>query len=222
MFYTAGDGKDMKREEILENLLVRYPVLVRCKKSIEEAFLLLEKVYREGGCLFVAGNGGSASDSEHIAGELMKSFIVKRSLEKDTIDSYAQLFGEEGRQLGRKLEKGLPAVPLSSFSSLSTAISNDIMGDYIFAQSLNAVSKKGDVFLGISTSGNSVNVVNAMMVATVKNVYRIGLTGNNRCRMDELCDVVIHVPETETYKVQELHLPVYHALCAMLELHFFG
>lgn len=212
----------MKREEILNELMLRYPALYECRDSIEKAYFLLEKVYADGGSLYVAGNGGSASDSGHIVGELMKSFMIRRPLDHETAAAYRYLFGEEGERLCEKLEKGLPAIPLPSMIALSTAVNNDIGGEYVFAQPLNTISRQGDAFLGISTSGNSGNIVNAMMVAAVKKVFRIGMTGKNKCRLDSLCNVVIHVPERETYKVQELHLPVYHALCAMLELHFFG
>ena len=212
----------MKNKEILNDLFVRYPMLSKCRESIITAYLLLEKVYTAGGSLYVAGNGGSASDCGHIAGELMKSFMMTRPLDDETASVYGALFGEEGTKFCKGLEKGLPAISLPSMTALSTAVCNDINGDYLFAQPLNAVSRQGDAFLGISTSGNSVNIVNAMMVAAVKKVFRIGLTGENKCRLDSLCDVVIHVPERETYKVQELHLPVYHALCAMLESRFFG
>lgn len=215
-------SKFVREEDILCHLLERYPALNECRESIMNAYFLLEKVYTKGGCLYIAGNGGSASDSGHIAGELMKSFLLQRSVDLQTLTSYERMFGEAGKKLGKSLQGGLAAVPLSALSALLTAITNDIDGDCIFSQTLHAVSKTGDAFLGISTSGNSVNIVNAMMVAAMKNISCIGLTGERECRMDALCDVVIHVPETETYKVQELHQPVYHALCAMLELHFFG
>lgn len=212
----------VKKEDILENLILRYPCLITCREQIIEAFELLKESFQNEKTLYVAGNGGSASDSEHIVGELMKSFMAKRVLTDDEKKAYIEKYGAEGEKLVECLERGLPAVSLPSLIALSTAISNDVSGEYIFAQTLNSISKAGDVFLGISTSGNSKNIVDSFMVATIKGVKKIGLTGKNPCKMDEMCDVVIHVPETETYKIQELHLPVYHAICAMLESEFFG
>lgn len=211
----------MKKEEIMDDLCLRYPCLAECQEQIEKSFELLKESFLQGKTLYVAGNGGSASDSEHIVGELMKSFMAKRSLSKEEKKQYSDSYGEEGKRLADCLERGLPAVSLPSFVSLATAISNDMSGEYIFAQTLNSVSKEGDVFLGISTSGNSKNIVDTFMVASVKGLKKIGLTGKNLCKMDDICDVVIHVPEVETYKIQELHLPVYHAICAMLESEFF-
>lgn len=212
----------LKPEDISDNLIKRYPALRGCRDSVEAAYRMLERSYANGGRLYVAGNGGSAADSGHIAGELTKSFLIERPVDPQTAREYELLFGDRGKKLSGRLQRGLPAVPLPALSAVVTAVVNDIDGEYIFSQTLNAMAGKGDVFLGISTSGNSADVVNAMMVAAVKKMYRIGLTGGRNCELDSLCDVVIHVPETETYKVQELHLPVYHALCAMLELHFFG
>ncbi len=208
-------------EAILEALMSRYPALRVCRESMEKAYALLRDMYAKGGCLYIAGNGGSAADSGHIAGELMKAFKLKRAQEPETVRRYGRLFGEEGVSLCERLEGGLPAIPLTELSALTTAIVNDVSGAYIFAQPLNAAARAGDAFWGISTSGNSRDIVNAMMVARAKDMRCIGLTGEGGCRLDTLCDVVIHVPETETFRVQELHLPVYHALCEMLEYHFF-
>ncbi len=211
-----------EKNKIFAELLLRYPVLKQCSRELEDAYDLLERRYLKGGVLYVAGNGGSAADSEHIVGELMKSFMAKRVLKEEEQKRYAELFGQEGKLLAVSLEQGLPAVSLPSLTALLTAVSNDLGGQYIYAQALNSLTKENDIFMGISTSGNSLNIVEALRVAKVKNIASIGLTGKSRCKMDELCNVVVHVPETETYKVQELHLPVYHALCAMLESAFFG
>ncbi len=209
-------------DEIFETLLQRYPILEASKADIWKAFELLRTTYENDKMLFVAGNGGSAADSEHIVGELMKSFMAKRKIDDEFSQSLCDMFHETGEQLASSLEKGLPAVSLPSLTALSTAIINDVDGKMIFAQTLNSIGRKDDLFLGISTSGNSKNIVYAMMVAKAKGLHTLGLTGENTCKLDELCDVVIHVPETETYKIQELHLPVYHALCAMLESYFFN
>lgn len=212
----------MKKNEIMANLILRYPCLIECQEEIEKSFEVLKESFLHGKTLYVAGNGGSASDSEHIVGELMKSFMAKRVLTDGEKKQYRDAYGEDGGKLADCLERGLPAISLPSLVALSTAISNDVSGEYIFAQTLNSISKDGDVFLGISTSGNSKNIVDTFMVASVKGLKKIGLTGKNPCEMDDMCDVVIHVPEVETYKIQELHLPVYHAICAMLESEFFG
>ena len=183
--------------------------------------LLKETVLRQN-ILYLAGNGGSAADSEHIVGELMKSFMAKRPIDEKLADKLKSLYGEEGEKLSLDLEGGFRAVSLPSLISLSTAIINDVNSDMMFAQMLNSIGVEGDVFWGISTSGNSKNIVKAAMLAKAKGLKVMALVGQKECRLDALCDVIIHVPETETYKVQELHLPVYHALCAMLESEFYN
>ena len=210
------------REEIFDSLFIRYPVLEGCKRSIYKAFELLKETVLRQNILYLAGNGGSASDSEHIVGELMKSFMAKRPIDEKLADKLKSLYGEEGEKLSLDLEGGFRALSLPSLISLSTAIINDVNSDVMFAQMLNSIGVEGDVFWGISTSGNSKNIVNAAMLAKAKGLKVMALVGQKECRLDALCDVVIHVPETETYKVQELHLPVYHALCAMLESEFYG
>ena len=210
------------REEIFDSLFIRYPVLEGCKGSIYKAFELLKETVLRQNILYLAGNGGSAADSEHIVGELMKSFMAKRPIDEKLADKLKSLYGEEGGKLSLELEGGFRAVSLPSLISLSTAIINDVNSDVMFAQMLNSIGVEGDVFWGISTSGNSKNIVKAAMLAKAKGLKVMALVGQKECRLDALCDVVIHVPETETYKVQELHLPVYHALCAMIESEFYG
>ncbi len=210
------------REEIFDSLFIRYPVLEGCKRSIYKAFELLKETVLRQNILYLAGNGGSAADSEHIVGELMKSFMAKRLIDEKLADKLKSLYGEEGEKLSLDLEGGFRALSLPSLISLSTAIINDVNSDVMFAQMLNSIGVEGDVFWGISTSGNSKNIVNAAMLAKAKGLKVMALVGQKECRLDALCDVIIHVPETETYKVQELHLPVYHALCAMLESEFYG
>jgi len=212
----------MKHAEILETLIERYPALAPCRDDIAKATDLMIRNYGRGGCAFVAGNGGSAADSEHLVGELMKSFMLDRSLNEATKSRLSSEYGERGEKIAAQIRDGLPAISLPSLISASTAIINDMDADLLFAQMMNALSKENDTFIGISTSGNSKNVINAMMVAKAKGVSVIGLTGKNACQMDSVCDVVVHVPETETYKIQELHLPVYHAVCAMLEYEYWG
>ena len=210
------------REEIFDSLFIRYPVLEGCKGSIYKAFELLKETVLRQNILYLAGNGGSAADSEHIVGELMKSFMAKRPIDEKLADKLKSLYGEEGGKLSLELEGGFRAVSLPSLISLSTAIINDVNSNVMFAQMLNSIGVEGDVFWGISTSGNSKNIVKAAMLAKAKGLKVMALVGQKECRLDALCDVVIHVPETETYKVQELHLPVYHALCAMIESEFYG
>ena len=210
------------REEIFDSLFIRYPVLEGCKGSIYKAFELLKETVLRQNILYLAGNGGSAADSEHIVGELMKSFMAKRPIDEKLADKLKSLYGEEGEKLSLDLEGGFRALSLPSLTSLSTAIINDVNSDVMFAQMLNSIGVEGDVFWGISTSGNSKNIVKAAMLAKAKGLKVMALVGQKECRLDALCDVIIHVPETETYKVQELHLPVYHALCAMIESEFYG
>ena len=215
------DTKFVAREVIFENLFKRYSKLESCKEQIAKAFEILKEVCVNKGCLYVAGNGGSAADSEHIVGELMKSFMAKRPIDAKLAEKLKSMYGKEGENLSLDLEGGFRAVSLPSLISLSTAIINDVNSDVMFAQMLNSIGVEGDVFWGISTSGNSKNIVKAAMLAKAKGLKVMALVGQKECKLDSLCDVIIHVPETETYKVQELHLPVYHALCAMLESEFY-
>lgn len=211
----------IQRDEIFDNLFRRYPSLEVCKDSINQAFNILKDTAVNLNTLYLAGNGGSAADSEHIAGELMKSFMAKRPIDGNLAQKLKDMYGEEGESLSLDLEGGFRAVPLPSLVSLSTAIINDVNSDIMFAQMLNSIGVKGDLFWGISTSGNSRNIVKAAMLAKAKGIKVMALVGEKECKLDKLCDVIIHVPETETYKVQELHLPIYHALCAMLESEFY-
>ena len=206
----------------IDLLLERYPVLVVCKQDIIDAYLILEECYENGGKLLVAGNGGSAADSEHIAGELMKRFKIQRPVSKEYAEKLIEIDSERGPGLARNLEQSLMAIPLVAHEALTTAYINDVDGLGVFAQQLMGFGKEGDVFLGISTSGNSKNVMNATVVARASGLKVIGLTGATGGQLAEVSNVAIKVPETETYMIQELHLPVYHCLCLMLEDKFFG
>ncbi len=206
----------------INKLIERYPKLSVCSESIIEAYNILEDSYTQGRKLLVAGNGGSASDSEHIVGELMKEFTLKRKIYSSQAAALKAIDSEMGEILANNLQGALPAICLTGHSSLSTAFMNDANADLIFAQQVNGYGKPNDVFLGISTSGNSKNVCYAAINAKAKNMKVIGLTGEKQSKLSQLADVCIQVPETETYKIQELHLPVYHCLCLMLEKHFFG
>ena len=200
----------------------RYPQLSVCNDAIKGAYEIMEQAYANGRKLLVCGNGGSASDSEHIVGELMKEFKLKRKVYQNQADAMKRIDSELGSVLAEHLQGALPAITLTGHSSLTTAFMNDSLPELIFAQQVNGYGKAGDVFLGISTSGNSRNVLFAAVAAKAKGLKVIGLTGAKDCRLAQLADLCIQVPETETYKIQELHLPVYHCLCMMLEEHFFG
>ena len=209
-------------EEQLNLLIERYPKLSVCKEDIKKAYELLETAYKNGRKLLVCGNGGSASDSEHIVGELMKEFKLKRKVYGDHAAALKAIDPELGRVLADNLQGALPAICLTGHSSLTTAFMNDANADLVFAQQVNGYGKPGDVFLGISTSGNSKNVLYAAVNAKAKGLKVIGLTGAKESKLMKYEDVCIRVPETETYKIQEYHLPVYHCLCMMLEEKFFG
>ena len=203
-------------------LITRYPQLEACKEDIINAYEILENAYANDRKVLVCGNGGSASDSEHIVGELMKEFKLKRKVYADQAEAMKQIDSEMGATLAENLQGALPAICLTGHSSLTTAFMNDANADLVFAQQVNGYGKANDVFLGISTSGNSNNVCYAAITAKSKGLKVIGLTGAKESKMTKLGDCCIRVPETETYKIQELHLPVYHCLCLMLEDHFFG
>ena len=205
-----------------DTLVERYPQLATCKADIVRAYEILLESYKQNRKLLVAGNGGSASDSEHIVCELMKEFRLKRKVYAEQADVMKTIDPEMGKVLAENLQGALPAICLTGHSALATAFMNDAYADLIFAQQVNGYGKKGDVFLGISTSGNSKNVCYAAITAKAKGLKVIGLTGAKESKLSSLADVCIRVPETETYKIQELHLPVYHCLCLMLEDYFFG
>lgn len=206
----------------MDLLIERYPKLSLCRQSILDAYFIMEECYENGGKLLVAGNGGSAADSEHIAGELMKGFKLKRSVSEDYAKQLLEIDQKRGPALAGNLEPALMTIPLVALEALTTAYNNDRDSLFVFAQQLMGFGKRGDVFLGISTSGNSENVMNATVVARASGLKIIGLTGEKGGELADVSDVAIKVPEEETYMVQELHLPVYHCLCLMLEDRFFG
>ena len=213
---------DNRLEIHLNHLIDRYPKLGVCRNEIKQAYEILETAYFNGRKLLVCGNGGSASDSEHIVGELMKEFKLKRKVFGEQATALKSIDPELGEVLAENLQGALPAISLTGHSSLQTAFMNDAVPELVFAQQVNGYGKPGDVFLGISTSGNSKNVLYAAVNAKAKGLKVIGLTGAKENKLMKFADVCIRVPETETYKIQELHLPVYHCLCLMLEERFFG
>lgn len=206
----------------IDFLVQRYPVLDICKEDIEKAYRILEECYTHDGKLLIAGNGGSAADSEHIAGELMKRFKTPRPVPADFAEKLQEVDSVRGPELAKNLERGLMAIPLVAHEALTTAYINDVDGLGVFAQQLYGFGRPGDVFLGISTSGNSKNIMSATVVARALGLKVIGLTGAKGGELASVADVAIRVPETETFMIQELHLPVYHCLCLMLEERFFG
>ena len=211
-----------KMELHIAELLRRYPELASLREDLSAAYSLLERCYESGGKLLVAGNGGSAADSEHIAGELMKRFRLRRPVSAEFAEKLCRIDPVCGRELSEQLECGLPAIPLVGMEALSTAVINDVSGLGVFAQQLFVLGQPGDVFFAISTSGNSRNVLYAAAVAKAKGMPILALTGGSGGELAKLADVNLCVPEKETYKIQELHLPVYHCLCLMLEEHFYG
>ena len=205
----------------IEILIERYPELKTVENAIAEAYCVLEKSFKNGGKLLIAGNGGSAPDAEHIVGELMKGFKLPRKPQADFAEKLIAENKELGVVLAENLQGALPAIALDGHLALSTAYMNDCEPLLCFAQQVNGYGKEDDVFLGISTSGNSKNVLYATITAHAKGMKVIGLTGAQSSKLERMSDVCIKVPQTETYMVQELHLPVYHCLCLMLENAFF-
>lgn len=205
----------------LDEMVTRYPSLAACRGDIEAAFRMLVECYTRGGKLLVCGNGGSAADSEHIAGELMKGFLSLRPLPPEFREKLCAANPELGSTLAEKLQASLPVINLAASMALSTAFGNDVSPELAFAQAAIGYGKPGDVLLGLSTSGNALNVRAALSVARAIGMKTIGLTGKGGGRLAPLCDILVNVPATRTFEVQELHLPVYHCLCAMVEAHFF-
>lgn len=206
----------------LDCLLERYPELSSQRDNIMAAYKIMEDSFSKGGKLLIAGNGGSAADAEHIVGELMKGFENKRTVATDFKEKLSSIDSEIGKFLGDNLQCGLPAIALDGHFSLNTAVMNDCSPMLCFAQQVNGYGSKNDVFLGISTSGNSKNIIYAATVAKAKGMKVLGLTGANDSMLSQLSDVTIRSPKTRTYMIQEHHLPIYHCLCLMLEERFFG
>lgn len=205
----------------LELLVERRPQLTAQKEQVSALFTLIADAYRNGGKLLVCGNGGSCADSEHIVGELMKSFMLKRPVRAEVREQLLA-FGEDGVRLADQLEGALPAIALGGHNALSTAFLNDKDPLLVYAQQVMGYGRAGDVLLAISTSGNAKNCVFAAKAAKALGMRVAALTGSRDSKLSELADVTVQVPSTETYVVQEYHLSVYHTLCAMLEGEFFA
>ncbi len=206
----------------MNELFSRYTNLAVCETQIHAALTLMRETYQNGGTMLLCGNGGSCADCDHIVGELMKGFMSLRPITDDECESIRALFPDDAAYFKEMLQRGIPAVSLPSLTAVGSAFVNDVCADMVYAQLMFALGRESDLAIGLSTSGNSKNVVNAMKIAKAKNMKTLALTGANPCKLDEICDVVIKVPETQTYKIQELHLPVYHYLCAALEKELFS
>lgn len=207
--------------ERIDELIKRYPVLLTVRDDINAFYEILKECYDNGGKLLIAGNGGSCADAEHIVGELMKGFCKRRAVSDEFKAKLIEADSENGEEIAGKLQGGLPAMALSNHQALNTAFANDVDADFYYAQQVYGYGKKGDVFLGISTSGNAKNIMYAAAVAKAKGMKVLGLTGKTGGLLAKSADVSIIVPEEETYKIQELHLPIYHAICLMLEDTYF-
>lgn len=191
----------------IDELITRYPALKECKSAITETTCAIVEMHKKKGKLLLCGNGGSAADCEHISGELLKGFLLKRETEILLKDGTEQ----------KSLQGGIASIPLPSLTALVSAFSNDVDPSLVYAQLTYVLGRENDVLLGISTSGNALNVSSAVKVASSMNMKTVGLTGKSGGKLKDLCDICICVPETETFKIQEYHLPVYHAICAQCE-----
>ena len=209
-------------EAVLGEHLARYAALAPCAESVRAAAALLIAAFRAGGKLLVCGNGGSAADGGHIAGELMKSFRRPRPLSESYAARLREGYGEDGARLARRLEGGLPVIALSAHTALTTAVANDTDPALIFAQQVAALGRPGDVLWALSTSGSSENCVLAATAARAAGMRVLAMTGEGGGRLAPLADVTVAVPARETYQVQEYHLPIYHALCAAVEAAFWS
>lgn len=207
-------------QKIFEGLFNDYSALIECRDDVKKAYEILEATYKNGGKILVCGNGGSAADCEHIVGELMKGFQLKRPLAESEISAFSSY--ENGVEIAKTIQKGLPAISLVSHTGLMTAYINDCDADSVFAQQVYGYMNEGDTLIALSTSGNSENVVRAAITAKARGGKVVAFTGANGGRLAGLCDSTVALPSTDTAKIQEYTLPLYHCLCAMLEEEFFG
>ncbi len=210
-----------KETDILKALFKRYPVLERERENILATFAVMERCFAKGGKLLVCGNGGSAADADHIVGELMKGFRLNRPCSAAFGERLRAIGGDRGRLLSCTLQGALPAISLQSNTALQTAYLNDV-GFSAVAQAVYGYGREGDVLFCITTSGNSENLIDAAICAKAMNLAVCVLTGESGGKIVEYADTAIRVAESSTFRIQELHLPVYHALCLMLENKFFG
>ena len=206
----------------LQTLLTRYPQLLSCRADIEKAEAMMLETYRRGGKILLCGNGGSAADCNHIAGELLKGFLEKRPMTDTQASAFRAALGDRADAHIVSLQRGIPVISLPSQSAVLTAFANDVDAEMMFAQLVFAYAASNDLLIAISTSGDSKNVVRAAEAAKALGIRSLALTGAKESKLSALCDCTVRVPETETYKVQEMHLPIYHELCAAMEAALFG
>lgn len=209
----------MNSKQVLEKYLAKYDFLreERLLENIKYAYKILDECYKNNGKLLVCGNGGSAADADHIVGELVKGFTKLRPLNAE-LKGKIKGYGDFGIEMADILQESLPAINLSAHTSLITAILNDIGGEEIYAQQVVGYGNKGDVLIGISTSGNSKNIIKAGVIAKAKGMKLISFSGRNGGKMKELFDVSLIMPSEITSEIQNLHSIVYHLLCKMLEV----
>lgn len=206
----------------LKEVIQNFPDLAACEEDIEQTFHILKQAYINKGKLLVCGNGGSSADSDHIVGELMKGFLLKRKIPNSMHNSLVEEYGDEAIKIANSLQQALPAISLSTHTALLTAYLNDMDAEMIFAQQVYGYGREGDILLAISTSGNSKNVLHAVKTANIMKMKTVALTGKDGGILKDLCDISIIAPANETNRIQEFHVPIYHTLCAMLEEEFFG
>jgi phosphoheptose isomerase len=211
----------MKEEDILNEMIGRYPGLESCKKDIGEACRAIIECYVRQGKLLLCGNGGSCSDADHVVGELMKSFEKRRPIGYDLDHRLRSVSSDRGAFIAEKLQGALPAISLNAHASLYSAISNDMDASLVFAQQIAGYGKKDDVLIAMSTSGNSRNIIDAVITASALGMTVIGLTGESGGKMRSYCDIMIRVPSERTALVQEFHKPIYHTICRIIENRFF-
>ena len=209
-------------DRLFSELLERYPALAVCREDILKARDMMLDTARLGGKILACGNGGSSADADHIVGELMKGFLLKRKMSAQAEADFAAALGDEAKYFTENLQGAIPAISLSAQTAISSAFINDVKPDLIYAQMVYGYARKGDLLICISTSGNSKNVVNAAKCALAMGIPTVALTGERDSLLSEICDCTIKAPEFETFKIQELHLPIYHYLCAAVEAAIFG
>lgn len=209
-----------KERYFLEDLLTRYPSLKSCENDIIKTFDLMVKVFESNGKMLVCGNGGSASDSEHLVGELMKSFIKRRELPPEEKQRFDEL-GNDGKYLSSKLQGALPSISIATLTAFGTAYINSFDPDLVYAQQVYGLGREGDLLFVFSASGNSKNIYNAVLTAKAQKMHIIALTGESSGKIAQYCDVIIQMPAFLSPLVQEYYLPVYHTLAYMLEEYFF-
>ncbi len=206
----------------LNELYRRCPAVAPCRENIGQACTILVECLRDGGTVLVCGNGGSAADAEHMVGELMNKYLLRRPIPPADADRLRRVAGDDAEELIALLQQGAPAVSLVSQCALATAIANDASPEMIFAQQVYGYGREGDALIALSTSGNSRNVIQAIHVARAKGMRTVGLTGRDGGRLAQLCDTTVCAPADRTFEIQEMHLPVYHAMCAVIENELFG